>query len=269
MSRLFQATVTENKEIIKNHHLLTLHPSEKIQKPKPGNFFMLSVNRGLDPLLKRPFSIHRSINGDIQFLYRVVGKGTGILSIKKPGDLIEVLGPLGNSFTVNSKQKNIILIAGGLGIAPIFSLAESLVQPLSQSKKGRSNNKLILFYGARTKDEMLYNNELSSFGFKTVIATDDGTAGKKGNIINIFKRYMMNSSLPAKNCSIYACGPEAMLKSLSTIIHKQKLKGFAALEQNMACGLGTCLGCVVNTKHGYKRVCKEGPVFPIEDILWD
>lgn len=261
--------VTENKEIIKNHHLLTLHPSEKIQKPKPGNFFMLSVNDELDPLLKRPFSIHRSVNGDIQFLYRVVGKGTGILSLKTPGDLIEVIGPLGNCFTVNIKQKNIILIAGGLGIAPIFSLAESLIRPLSKSKKGRNNNKLMFFYGARTKDEILYNNELSSVGFKSVIATDDGTAGKKGNIINIFKRYVMSNSLSVNNCSIYACGPEAMLKSLSTVIQKHKLKGFAALEQNMACGLGTCLGCVVNTKHGYKRVCKEGPVFPIENILWD
>jgi len=192
-----------------------------------------------------------------------------MLSIKNTGDLIEVLGPLGNSFTVNSKQKNIILIAGGLGIAPIFALAESLVRPLSPFKKGGNNNKLIFFYGARTKDEILYDNELSSIGFKTVIATDDGTAGKKGNIINNFKRYVMRSRLPVKNCSIYACGPEAMLKSLSTFIQRHKLKGFAALEQNMACGLGTCLGCVVNTKHGYKRVCKEGPVFPIEDILWD
>jgi dihydroorotate dehydrogenase electron transfer subunit len=230
---------------------------------------MRSVNEGLDPLLKRPFSIHRSGNGDIQFLYRVVGKGTGILSIKKPGDSVEVLGPLGNNFTVTSRQKNIILIAGGLGIAPIFSLAESLIRPLSQPKKRGSNNKIMLFYGARTKDEILYGNELSSIGFKTVIATDDGTSGKKGNIISIFKRHIMNSSLHAKNYSIYACGPEAMLKSLSTFMQKHKLKGFAALEQNMACGLGTCLGCVVNTKHGYKRVCKEGPVFPIEDILWD
>ena len=126
MNRLFQASVIENKKLIENHCLLTLHPVEKIKKPKPGIFFMVAVDNGLDPLLRRPISIHRWLDGDFQLLYRVVGKGTSILSRKKPGDILEILGPLGNGFPLNINSKNIILVAGGLGIAPIFALAELL-----------------------------------------------------------------------------------------------------------------------------------------------
>ena len=132
MSRLFKASVSENKELIKNHYLLTLNPLKKIKKPEPGQFFMLSVDKGLDPLLKRPLSIHRLTGGNLQFLYRVVGSGTNILSEKKTGDILELIGPLGKGFPFKKTQKNIILVAGGLGIAPIFALAETLAKiPMS------------------------------------------------------------------------------------------------------------------------------------------
>ncbi|MBI5665882.1 MAG: dihydroorotate dehydrogenase electron transfer subunit, partial [Nitrospirae bacterium] len=171
MNRLFQASVIENKKLIEKHYLLTLHPLEKIKGPKPGNFFMVSVENGLDPLLRRPISIHRRLNGDFQLLYRVAGKGTSILSRKKPGDILEILGPLGNGFPLNIKSKNIILVAGGLGIAPIFALAEFF------SKRNPA-----LYYGARTINELLCTEELKAIGIDQVIATDDGSSGKKGNI---------------------------------------------------------------------------------------
>ncbi len=106
MSRLFRASILENKQLIKDHFLITLHPLEKTVKPKPGNFFMLSVDNGLDPLLKRPISIHRILGEDFQLLYRVVGKGTDILSTKKAGDVLEILGPLGNGFSAIKKTTN-------------------------------------------------------------------------------------------------------------------------------------------------------------------
>lgn len=227
--------------------------------PDPGNFFMLSIDNGYDPLLKRPFSVHRCTENNFQILYRVVGKGTDLLSYKKPGDVIEVIGPLGNAFPV-LKSKDIILVAGGLGIAPIFALAESLIS---------KNRKPLLFYGARTKDEVLCINELSSIGIDPIVSTDDGSMGHKGNIVNVLKRHL-TSHPPAGKArhSLFACGPEPMLKALAETTAKKSLKGYAALEQNMACGLGTCLGCTVLTNTGYKRVCKEGPVFPIGDIVW-
>ncbi len=223
---------------------------------------MLSINKGLDPLLKRPISIHRSIGNNFQLLYRAVGKGTDILSTKKEGDVIEILGPLGNGFPAIKKNNKIILIAGGLGIAPIFALTESIL-------KKRINTETVLFYGARTKKEIIRTDELKSLGIDPVISTDDGTLGKKGNTVAALKRYLKQQNSKGNNHVIYACGPKPMLKALSIFAIKNNIEGHIALEQNMACGLGTCLGCVVNTVKGYKRVCKEGPVFPIKEIIWD
>jgi len=257
LNRLFKASVIENRQIKKDHYLLTLHSSEKFKQPEPGNFFMLSVDSGLDPLLKRPFSIHRRTGSDFQILYRVVGRGTGLLSRRKPGELLDVTGPLGNKFPIAKTQDKIIFIAGGLGIAPIFSLAEKLIK-----------KKPLLFYGARTNAELLCIDELRTLGIEPVIATDDGSSGRKGNIVNVLRNFLTrNPSLT--RYSLYACGPKPMLMALSQLAVKYDLKGYMALEQNMACGLGTCLGCVVNTKKGYKRVCKEGPVFSIKEIIWE
>lgn len=267
MSRLFHACVTDNVEVTRDHFLLTLSPLTSIQKPEPGNFFMLSIGNGYDPLLKRPFSVHRCMDKTFQILYRVVGKGTALLRNKKPGDVLEVLGPMGNSFPLRKSMKNIILIAGGLGIAPIFALAEKLISSLPSSiKKG---DKVHFFYGARTKDELLCLHELSSLGINPVISTDDGSEGHRGNIVTALKKYLAHHSSLFTHGSLFACGPEPMLKALAILTEENSMKGFAALEQNMACGLGTCLGCTVLTKTGYKRVCKEGPVFPMGDIVWE
>lgn len=224
----------------------------------PGNFFMLSVDDSLDPLLKRPFSIHRSLKNDFQIMYRVAGKGTDILSRRKPGDLLEAIGPLGNKFPRPKAKDKVILIAGGIGIAPIFNLAEALLK-----------TKPVLFYGARTQDELLCLDELKALGIDTIISTDDGTFGRKGFITDSLKNYLTRHSSPITDYSLYACGPEPMLRALSVFVKKHDLRCSAAFEQNMACGLGTCLGCVVHTVAGYKRVCKEGPVFPMDEIVWD
>ena len=257
MGRLFKASVKENRQLIKDHYLLTLHPLEKIKKPVPGNFFMLSVDNGLDPLLKRPISIHRMAGNDFQLLYRAAGKGTAILSRKKTGDIIEILGPLGNGFPFDKKTENIIMVAGGIGIAPVFALAEAV-----------SKKRPLLFYGARTKKEVLCIKELKSIKVDPVISTDDGTLGKKGNAVDSLKKYVKQHKADISDYTLFACGPEPMLEALSAFAVKNKIRGHIALEQNMACGLGTCLGCVVNTVNGYKRVCKEGPVFPVEEIVW-
>jgi dihydroorotate dehydrogenase electron transfer subunit len=257
LSKLFRASVIENRKLIEEHYLLTLQPDGKIKKPVPGNFFMLSAGNGLDPLLKRPLSIHRCIDNTLQFLYRVVGRGTDFLSRKTSGDSLELIGPLGKGFP-NTKSSNLILVAGGLGIAPIYYLAERF-----------RKRKPLLFYGAKTGENILMIDELKSLGIDPLVSTDDGTYGKKGYVVDVLKKYMTRHSLPLTRYTIYACGPEQMFRSLSSLSLKYNMKGFVALEQNMACGVGTCLGCVVNTTRGYKRVCQEGPVFPMEEIIWD
>ncbi len=234
---------------------------------------MLSIDKGFDPLLKRPFSIHRIVDNDFQLLYKVVGKGTYILSKKKPGDILDVIGPLGNGFPVNKTQNNIILVAGGLGIAPIFALAEKLIPPIPPLKKGEFQSpplgKPVLFYGARTKKELLCTEDLKSIGISTVISTDDGSFGHKGSITDILKKHLSRYPSLVTDSVLFACGPKPMLKSLSSLSRKNKIKGYITLEENMACGLGACLGCVINTKNGFKCVCKDGPVFSIDEIIWE
>ncbi len=220
---------------------------------------MLSTGNGLDPLLKRPFSIHRRTGSDIRILYRVAGRGTDILSRKRPGDVLQIIGPLGNSFPVGRSRKNIILVAGGVGIAPVFALAEGLIASLK---------KPVLFYGAKTGSGLLCIEELNSIGIETHICTDSGDTGRKGPVTAILREFIQGNPSVSEDCCIYACGPEPMLRSLSALAAEYGLRGYAALEQNMACGIGACLGCIVNTTGGYKRVCREGPVFPMNEILW-
>ncbi|MBC8412730.1 MAG: dihydroorotate dehydrogenase electron transfer subunit [Nitrospira sp.] len=257
LNKIIKAKIQDNRKIIDRHYLLTLEPSTAITTPKPGQFYMLSVNNGLDPLLKRPLSVHNFLDGKLQFLYRVVGKGTDLLSSRVTGESIDILGPLGNGFTV-SKTKQIILLAGGLGIAPIYYLAASI-----------AGRKPVLIYGAGTKETLIYRDQIKNLGIETVIATDDGSYGKKGNVVTVLKKYLKDTSLPYTDHIIYTCGSEAMLKPLAEFASEHGIKIHAAMEQNMACGVGTCMGCVVKTRKGLKRVCKEGPVFNLNEIEWE
>ena len=127
LSNIFRISVSENRKVIENHYILTAHPFENITEPLPGQFFMVSSGSGMDPLLKRPFSLHRWLGEDFQLMYRVVGRGTSLLKEKKTGEILEVVGPLGNGFPLPEKREKIpVFVAGGIGVAPIFALAESL-----------------------------------------------------------------------------------------------------------------------------------------------
>lgn len=254
MNKLFQARVEENKRLAHNHYLITLHPLRKISKPCPGQFFMVSAEKGLDPLLRRPFSIHSWKAGDFQLLYRVVGKATDILREKSPGERLDILGPLGNGFPAPARNKKTILVAGGLGIAPLYYLAESL--------KGSP----LLFIGARTKKEVLCLTALRSLGIKPNVATDDGSLGSRGFITERLSGFLHAGGPDMRGYTVFGCGPRPMLGELSRIVLQNRLQGFITLEEHMACGLGACLSCVVQTPAGYQRVCKEGPVFPIGEI---
>lgn len=255
MSRLFHASIKENTQLIENHYLLTLHPLRKIIRPKPGQFFMLLINGRTDPLLRRPFSLFRWLDGDFQLIYRIIGKATKILKDKKSGDILDIIGPLGNGFPMIKRKETPILIGGGLGVVALFALAEKI-----------KDKDIIFFIGAKTKDELLCIKELKSLGINPIISTDDGSYGKKGVITDVFKRFLTRYSI-LRHC-FYACGPKPMLQELSHISVKYSFRGYIALEESMACGVGACLSCVVNTRNGYKCVCKEGPVFPVEEIVW-
>mgnify|MGYP000613187276 CR=1 FL=1 len=258
MAKYFTATVLENTALNKHFRLLTIDAGRSTLNaqciPAPGQFYMLHSNSTYDPLLKRPFSIFKHEDNSLKFLYRVRGKGTICLSNLRDGDIIEVIGPLGNSYP--EPEGDFIAIAGGVGIASLL--------PLLDKRK----NMGYLFYGARSKDELVMLSEAGALSKEVFVATDDGSEGRKGVITELLIDFF-NSKLQTLNSKlIYACGPKPMLKELSEIARAREMKCYVSLEEHMACGVGACLGCVVKTVSGYRRVCKEGPVFASEEISW-
>ncbi len=218
---------------------------------------MLGLSAGSDPLLKRPFSLYRTTSeGFVQILYRVKGKGTRLMSSFKSGTVLKVLGPLGNGFPLPVAGKQPLLVGGGLGIVPLVALAESIKQ-----------NSPIVFVGARNRDEVLAENVLSETGHHIEIVTDDGSQGRRGLVTDMLEDFLRKSTMPLSSYVLYGCGPRPMLKALSDIAGRLGIECYVSLEEHMACGVGACMGCVVKTPAGYRRVCKEGPVFPISEVV--
>jgi len=246
----------ENIALNAGHNLLTLSRPDSVAEPLPGQFYMIEVNRGNDPLLKRAFSLFSTTPDGFQLLYRIKGRGTSLLREMKKGDAVEVLGPLGNRYPLTADGQVPVVIAGGVGVASVFPFL------LEQHRKA------VVFYGARSQDEILMLDELKGICRELFISTDDGSLGTKGNVVELLSGYLDTNRMELKKYVLYACGPHPMLKAVSKISALWCVRAYISMEENMACGLGACLGCVVKTKGGYKRVCKEGPVFNSEEIVW-
>jgi len=222
-----------------------------------GQFVVIRASTGDVPLLRRPFGVHHVGKASFDILVEVVGTATKILSQKKQGEYLDVIGPLGNGFrfgTQGTRHKTQVLVAGGMGVAPLFFLAEKL--------KGIPK---VVLIGARNKKQVLCEKEFKKLGCDVKIATDDGSKGFKGKVTELLREILVTGR---KHATIYACGPKPMLKEISRIAKNNNLSGQISLEEHMSCGIGACLGCVVKTKTGLKRVCKEGPVFAAKDIIW-
>ena len=255
MNRLFDARVADNIKIGSLFGLISLTPLYEIIPPQAGQFFMLEPAKGYDPLLKRPFSVFRHSDGILQFLYRIRGKGTRCISEFCKGDVLQLLGPLGNSYPLPSGD--FIVLAGGIGIASLFSLLEQ--------HPGKSH----VYCGSRNREELLMLEDISRLAKEVCITTDDGSTGRAGLITEPLREFISSATFSGSPMPIYACGPNPMLKTLSEITGGKKVECHVSLEEVMACGVGACLGCVCKTKSGYSRICREGPVFRIEDIVWD
>ena len=250
-SQGFQAEVISNEAVTAEHLVLSLKPDSDVTRPHPGQFYMLQVGVFPAPLLKRPLCFFRHGEGSsIEFLYRIRGSGTKLLSEIKPGASIDVLGPLGRAYPRPPKGKVPLIVAGGTGLASVYSLIQSL------------NGKAVVFYGSRCGEEILFQDELKEMSAELHLATDDGTCGLKGTVMDIMGDYKLTDEH-----FIYTCGPEVMTTALIKAAREAGAKGCASLEAYMACGVGACMGCVVTTTKGYKRVCKEGPVFKFEEMV--
>ncbi|MDM8538259.1 dihydroorotate dehydrogenase electron transfer subunit [Desulfobacterales bacterium HSG17] len=232
---------------------------------KPGQFVMVRLTQDSDPMLRRPFSIHRLIEADgsvqgIEILYKVVGRGTQKLSEFRKGDGIGLLGPLGNCFTIPENPGPVFIVAGGIGVAPMYFLTSYLQQ------KGIDLAESMVFIGGRSKDDLLCMNDFFSVGMNTVhISTDDGSAGQKELVTSPLERAIQSS----RPDIIYACGPTPMLKAVSNIAEKYNIACQISIETMMACGMGACMGCAVHSKEStgkYLHACKNGPVFDAQTI---
>lgn len=256
MSKIIQGKfkILSNKKAGCDYYKMTISAREIVKAASPGQFVHLRCIEGNQPLLRRPFSFHRLNSDNFEILYEVIGQGTRLLTKRKKGEKIDVLGPLGNGFDI--KGSSIILVAGGMGVAPLFALAEELL---------KKKKNILLLLGARDKKHILCKNDFGRLGIEVKFATDDGSCGYKGLVTELLKKILRTKDKPT---TIYACGPKEMLKELSNISTCFNISAYGSLEENMACGVGACLGCAVETRQGYSRVCKEGPVFNLEDIKW-
>ena len=257
--KIFQVEnkIISNKRIKENYFHCVVSCLEIAPSALPGQFVNIRVAGKNEPLLRRPLSIHRVKGKNIELFYEVVGDATKILSQKKPGEYLDIIGPLGNGFDLSSAlhRQKVILVSGGMGVAPLLFLAEKL-----------KHKKICVLIGARSKKDINCEKEFKKIGCNVKIATDDGSLGFKGRVTDLLKRLLSDN-----NCSpeaIYACGPHPMLKVLAMISQEFNIPAQVSLEEHMACGVGACLGCVVETSEGLKRVCKEGPVFYSKDIIW-
>ncbi len=244
----------------------------------PGQFLHIRIGDSTDPLLRRPLSIHdcrhsgKKSGQIVTILYEVVGRGTTLLAEKKPYTELDCIGPLGRGFDLEKiRSRNVYIVAGGMGVAPLFFLARTM----AQDKKDRK--KLIVLIGAKTKNDILRDKEFKDLGCQLHIATEDGSRGFKGRVTDLLKDILSAAdkserglcSEAACSSSICACGPKPMLSVVSDIARRNNMAAQVSLEEFMGCGLGACLGCVMDTISGYKRICHDGPVFDASDIIWE
>ena len=249
-------TVQFNRKTSKDvYHMSLAGDCSEIERP--GQFINILVD---DFFLRRPISIFDHDSEHVEILYKVVGGGTFALAEKKPGDMLDVLLPLGNGFDVSKRGARTLLVAGGIGMPPIHEIAKLL------RNETKTEDDFRVLIGFRTKDEMFGLDSFEALGIEPIVATEDGSYGEKGLVTDVMDRLKH----PAQGEDAYdfdyvmCCGPEPMLKA----VYEHSSDGQFSFEERMGCGFGACMGCSCETKFGYKRICKDGPILNREEIKW-
>jgi dihydroorotate dehydrogenase electron transfer subunit len=248
--------VLVNEKLCPQYWRMVFDAPDLVVEVKPGQFVHIRTDeQGLQPFFRRPFSVYRA-QKYVEIFYEVVGPGTKLLSLKKKGDIVDVLGPLGVPFVMPpDTTKQVILIAGGIGVAPMLILSDVL-----KNKK----YDLVLLFGGRDRGHVYPMKEFKDNGVKVHIATDDGSVGVKGPVSVLFDKIKKGPG----QTFIYTCGPNPMIKAVQAFSAQHGILGQAACEEIMACGLGACLGCSIETKNGFKTVCYDGPAFDLDEVVF-
>lgn len=260
MSKILKEEIVNNEKLASSIYKLTIKSEYIAQNAKPGQFVNVKCCEGLNALLRRPISIcsvDRAKN-TFDIVFQVKGTGTGYLSQKKPGSEADMIGPLGKPFDLSYEYKKIAVIGGGIGIFPLLYIL-----------KEKECSHKSAFIGFRNMDYVVLTDEFKNASDEFFMSTDDGSMGYRGLITDLLETDLAKNMYDV----IYTCGPTPMIKKVADIVKERGIRCQVSLEQRMGCGIGACLVCACKTKHGeeweYSHVCKDGPVFWSEEVVFD
>jgi dihydroorotate dehydrogenase electron transfer subunit len=311
--------IVDHRRITTEYYALKIQAPEIARTARPGQFIMVRLDDLYDPLLRRPFSFSRILpprkkpgsglaEGGFEICYQVVGRGTARMTRLREGERVDVLGPLGRGFWREEGRERLILIGGGIGIAPLLPWAEELKGKSGGAKGGAKESRIEILLGGKNADRLLGVREIKKMGLEPQVATEDGSLGLPGTATDLLERDLLRQD--HESTVIYACGPLGMLARVAQIAEQFDVPCQVLLESRMACGVGACLGCAVKIRaegkeeeghpssppkslcgsgedpetilreemaarisaapfFRYGRVCKEGPVFRAQEILWE
>ena len=243
--------ILENTKVGDDVYVLTVHGGALVDQAQPGQFIHLQIPSG-EVFLRRPFGIADTDGSDgrLTMYYRVLGKGTRVMTGLQRGDTVNCLGPLGHGFSLSSKRP--LLIGGGMGLAPLLLLTKRFL--------GEAD----VLMGGRNQAELFWKDIFAPYAREIFITTDDGSLGRKG-----FTTELLPELLGRGYDCIYTCGPEIMMRGIAKVAAKHDIPCQVSLEKRMACGLGACLSCVCDTANAErKKICKDGPVFWAQDVFF-
>ncbi len=250
-------TVVANERVAAGVGLMVLRAPRVAATVQPGQFVHLRLDAHSETILRRPFSVHRASGEHIELLYQVLGAGTLLMAEKRAGDTsMDVVGPLGHGWAVPHGIAHALLVAGGLGAAPLGMLAEVLAE------RGVA---VSVAQGAPVAERLVARELFERVARVVDVATDDGSAGEHGLVTLPVARLLAAEQFDVA----YVCGPEAMQRAVARMLGSANVPCQVSLERLMACGIGACLSCVVSTTGGLKRACVDGPVFNAEEVVWD
>lgn len=257
------AYVTACKPVISSVYELSLEAPGIAARVSPGQFVQIRVKETLDPLLRRPFTVYRQEAGQISLLFRVVGRGTRLLAAKRVGEAVAVLGPLGRGYFIPEHLKVALLVGGGVGVASLFLLARELLN--------RPVQKVYALIGARSADELLGVEDFRALGSRLEVQPWISRQGLAVALTQLEKEIAV---LPAASWQVYACGPPGMMRRMVEWAAMWGAESQVSLEYRMACGIGACQSCTClkldsSGKTRYALACKDGPVFPGREVVWD
>ena len=257
MIKNFEVEILSNEEVADKIFRLTVDAPELAKTSRAGQFVQVKISNEFT--LRRPLGIASTAGGRVKIFYRVVGRGTETLSTKRTGERLNILGALGNGYS--PREGKILLVGGGMGLAPLLCAAENAMR---NAQCVMRNDKADVLIGGRTKDEVIFwCEEFRPHVEKISITTDDGSYARKGFVIDLLPEILSAGNYSA----VYTCGPEIMMRGVAKLAKEKNLPCEVSFEKRMACGLGACLSCSIDTVDGRKKVCKDGPIFDAEKVF--